>query len=275
MPLWSDRAAASLLLALPLGGCVEIDPSYGESYVASTSGPATATGASGTDPGDGSSTSGNPACDCGPWQLCEAGSCTEPARILYINLEGATTTFGVADASMDSHNLAEPLAGTWSGYSDDQTERQALLDLVIAQWAPFRVLVTDQRPDATAAPYLMAIVTADPPPPEFMGTPWFAFPDCNDSILRDVAFVFMAPGNGLDTQGHANYTSQAITRTFGLLRTTSADDLTGFGSQLIDQCYALDEPACPEHVQAFCDGDPTRQNSYRELEALLGLREPE
>ncbi|MEX1362720.1 MAG: hypothetical protein AB1Z98_06310 [Nannocystaceae bacterium] len=270
---WTGVAACVMV-----AGCVEIDPSYGESFSAGA-GSSTSSG-SGSNPATGSSSgsddqssgSGVLTCDCGPWELCEAGVCTMPARILFVNLEGVTTTFGGADASMDRQNLSELLEGSWAGYSDDATERQALLDIIAAQWEPFRVVVTDQRPDAAAAPYLMAVVTADPPPPEFGGTPWFAFPDCNDLIERDVAFVFMAPGNGLGTQTHADYTSQAITRTFGLLLTSSGDDITGFGSQFVDACVPLDEPACAEHVQAFCDGDPDQQNSFRELEALLGLR---
>lgn len=269
MPAWRDRLAASLLLILPLG-CVEIDPSYGESY--STSASSSATGTSSTDPLE-SSSSGDPTCDCGPWQLCEAGACTEPARILFVNLDEVTTTNGPPDASMNVQALAGELSGTWSGYSDDEAERQALMDIITAQWAPFRVLVTDQRPDASAAPYMMAIVTSDPPPPEIGPTVWFAYPDCGDLDLRDIAFVFMAPGNGYDTQAHANFTSGAIARTFGILRTSSTQDIAGGGSQFVDACSPLSgDPPCPMHPQMFCDGDIMQQNSFRELETLFGLR---
>ena len=88
--------ALGLLPSLPLAGCVEIDPSYADSYT--TSGSESTTTSPDTDAstaGD-SGSSGDPACDCGPWELCEAGVCTAPARILYVNLEGATTVFGVA-----------------------------------------------------------------------------------------------------------------------------------------------------------------------------------
>lgn len=265
----------SLLLAAPLG-CVEIDPIYGESYQpssgASTSTGASDTGASTNDGNDGSSSSGEPTCDCGPWQLCEAGACTEPARILFVNLDDVTTTNGPPDASMNVQALALELSGTWSGYSDDPAERQALMDIITAQWAPFRVIVTDQRPDPSAAPYMMAIVTSDPPPPEIGDTIWFAFPDCGDLDQRDIAFVFMAPGNGFDTQTHANFTSGAIARTFGLLRTNSPEDITGIGSQFVDACFPLDgDPPCAAHINAC--GDANQQNAFRELEALFGLKE--
>ncbi|MCA9704678.1 MAG: hypothetical protein KDK70_02375 [Myxococcales bacterium] len=272
-----DRVAACSAVVLVLSGCVEIDPSYGESYTTgdpTSAGPGTTgPGTAGTDDTDDTESSGASACDCGPWELCEAGACTTPARILFINLEGATTVFGVADASMDSHNLYPELAGTWAGYSADPAQRQALLDAIAAQWAPFDVLVTDQRPEASAAPYLMAIVTADPPPAGFEGVAWIAFPDCGDLIARDVTFVFDAPGDGFTTQQHANSTSGAIARTFGLQLTSSPDDITGFGGQFVDACIARSEnPPCDAHDPSVCGGDASQQNSFRVLEALLGLR---
>lgn len=279
VPARCDRAAASLLLTLLLtlllGGCVEIDPSYADSYTSGASGEATGadTQTADSDTGEGSGSSGDPTCDCGPWELCEAGACTAPARILFINLDGATTVFGAADASMDSQNLFPEFAGTWSGYSDDEVARQALMDAITIQWAPFRVVVTDQRPDASAAPYAMAIVTADPRPAGFEGTPWVAFPDCGDSIPRDVTFVFAAPGDGFSTQQHANTTSQALGRTFGLQRTNSPDDINGSGGQFLDQCIArAEDPPCAAHDPGLCGGDATQQNAYRELESLVGLR---
>ena len=174
---------------------------------------------------------------------------------------------------MDSHNLFPEFEGTWGGYSGDPAVRQTLLDVITAQWAPFRVIVTGERPDASAAPYVMAIVTADPPPAGFEGVAWVAFPDCGDGIPRDVAFVFNAPGDGFTTDQHANSTSQALARTFGIQRTDSTGDISGVGGQFLDECaMRLEDPPCAAHDPGLCGGDATQQNAYRELEALLGLR---
>lgn len=282
MSLRRAYVLSSLGWALGSSGCVEIDPSYGESYSTSSE-PTSATSiasatsidaSTGPDDDDSSSVSGDPGCACGPWELCEGGACTPPTRILYINLDGATTTFGPADASMNSQNLYEEFEASFAGYSPDAGPREALMDAITAQWAPFGVLVTGQRPDpSVTTPYMMAVVTADPPPAGFEGVAWVAFPDCGDGITRDVAFVFNAPGDGFSAQEHANAVSGAIAQTFGLQRTGSSDDITGFGGQFVDACIPRSQdPPCAAHDPQLCGGDATQQNSYRELAALLGLR---
>ncbi len=264
------RIAMAVATASVLGGCFEIDPSYAESL---TSGVASSTS------GDtGSSTAGDTAsgdevgsCDCTALEVCAEGACVPPTKILFVNLDGVTTSFGVADATMDSHNLFPELVGAWDGYSDDMAVKQALLDALSAQWAPYRVVVTDQRPGAGEAPYMMVVVTASAAPEPHTGSIWIAFPDCNDAIPQDVALAFMQPGDGLTTQQHANFISQAISRTLGLVRSDSPADITGSGSMFLDECVTRVEEACPVPHPEYCDGDLTQQNAHRELEALLGL----
>lgn len=269
--------ALALLAGLPPTACVEIDPSYGESHT-STTAPTTDPGS--TDPSatstpstDDGSTTAPPACDCQPHEVCQAGTCAAPSKILFVNLDGVTATFGAADASQDSHNLYEELAGTWSGYGADEPTRQALLSTLAAQWAPFAVFVTAERPPAGSPPYLQAVVTADPPPAGFEGVAWIAFPDCGDAIPRDMVFVF-ASSSGGDTALLADYVSGALARALGLQFTDAPDDITGFGSQFVETCYPRAEsPACAAHHPEFCGGDANQQSSRLELEALLGARD--
>lgn len=252
-----------------LEACVEIDPSYADSYLASTGEPVGSSGSS--DTGSETSTAPPPACDCGPLELCEEGMCTPAARVLFVNLDGVTTSFGNADASQDVQGLYMELAGTWEPYGADAATRQMLLSLVQEQWAPFRVVVTDTRPPTP--PYLMAVVTASPLPATLPQSPAFAFPDCGELIAQDISFVFATPSDGWGVAQHANWVSSTFGRALGLRFVDSSDDLMGFGDRFLEACQPSTETACAAHDPALCNDDPAQQSSHGELARLLGTRE--
>jgi hypothetical protein len=261
---------AALLLALAiLPACVEIDPAYAESF-STTTAAGTTTDTSTTSSGD---STGTPACDCTAYELCEADTCTPPAKILFVNLDGVATTFGAPDASQDSQGLYEELAGTWSAYGADEATRQTLLGAIEQQWAAYRVIVTDVRPDPGSAPYMMAVVTATPPPAGFEGVAYIAFPDCGETIAQDVSFVFAAPSDGFGVPAHANWVSGAFGRGLGLHYNDATDDIMGTGDRFVETCYPIAEmPPCTAHHPELCSDDPMQQSSHLELEALLGAR---
>lgn len=265
------RTAALLALAA-LPACVEIDPAYGESFTTTTAaGPTTDPTTADLSSSDGSTAT--PACDCTPHELCEADLCTPPARILFVNLDGVTAIFGIPDAPQDSHNLYPELAGTWSAYGADEATRQTLLTAVEQQWAPYRVVVTDTRPAAGSAPYVMVVVTADPPPDVVSGSIFVAYPDCGDTILQDMAFVFARPGDGFGVAEHAKWVGTVFGRTFGLQYNDSPEDIMGYGDRFQETCYPrVEMPACSAHHPEFCGGDANQQSSHLELESLLGAR---
>jgi hypothetical protein len=258
---------ALLLLPCPFA-CVEIDPSYADSITTTgqTSDPSTSSDASSSD----GSTAPPSACECAPLELCEAGACTQPSRVLFVNLDGVTTTFGSADASQNVEGLYEELAGTWDPYGADEATRQTLLSLVEEHWAPFRVVVTDTRPPA--GPYLMAVVTASPPPAFLEGAVYVAYPDCGETIAQDVSFVFAAPGDPFGVAAHARWVSGAIGRGLGLRRNDASDDIMGLGDRFAETCHPSMDPACAAHHPELCNDDPMQQSSYGELAALLGTR---
>lgn len=265
------RALARGLLVLPWpSACVEIDPAYGESY-ATTGSPGGSSSSSDASSSDASTSPPPPTCDCGPLELCEGGMCTPPARVLYVNLDGVTTTLGNADASQNVQGLYEELAGTWDPYGADEATRQLLMSIVAEQWAPFRVVVTDTRPPA--APYLMAVVTSSPLPATLPQSPAFAFPDCGELIAQDISFVFAAPDDGFGVAVHANYVSSTFGRALGLRFNDSSDDLMGFGDRFQETCYVSSDAQCAAHHPELCNDDPMQQSSFGELAALLGTRE--
>jgi hypothetical protein len=268
------RTAVLLTLAT-LAACVEIDPSYAESFTTTVASTTDEPGPTSSDSSSSSDASTTPAaCDCPPEQLCETDVCTPPAKLLFVNLDGVTTTLGNADASQDVQGLYPELAGTWAGYGADEATRQALLAAIAEQWAAYRVIVTDTRPPAGSAPYLMAVVTTDATPEPVSGAAWVAFPDCGDTIPQDVTFVFASPSDGFGVPTHAIWVTSSFARALGLQFTDANDDITGFGDRFVETCYPRAEmPACTAHHPEFCGGDANQQSSHLELEALLGARE--
>lgn len=262
------RGALALLLA-GLAACVEIDPSYADGFTTTTTTDASTSSAATTNASSDGST-GTPTCDCAPLELCEAGTCTQPARVLFVSLDGVTTTFGNPDASQNVEGLYEELAGTWDPYGADEPTRQLLLASLAEQWAPFRVVVTDTRPPA--GPYLMAVVTATPPPDTLAGVAYVAYPDCGDAIPQDVTFVFASPSDGIGAPAHASYVSGSFGRALGLRYNDADDDIMGFGNRFVDTCYPSTDGSCPTAHPGLCGDDPMQQNSYGELAELLGTR---
>lgn len=268
------RIAVSFALCT-LAACVEIDPAYADSFTSTSSIPTTSgssTDASSTSDASASGSTTTPAaCDCGPFELCEDSVCTQPAKILFVNLDGATTTFGNANAAQDVQGLYAELAGSWASYDADAATRETLLSTLEAQWAAYRVLVTDTRPGAGAAPYMMAVVTATPPPAGFEGIASVAYPDCGEAISQDVSFAFASAADGFGVLAHANWVSLGFARGMGLHYNDASDDLMGFGDRFVETCYAIaDPPLCPTHHPEYCGGDTNQQSSHLELEAILG-----
>lgn len=256
-----------------LTACIEIDPSYADSFTSgasTTASPTTSDASSSSGEPSSDASTATPACDCAPLELCEAGACTQPARVLFVNLDGATTTFGNADASQDVQGLYPELAGTWDAYGADAPTREQLLATITEQWAAYRVVVTDTRPPAP--PYLMAVVTATLPPAGFEGVAYIAFPDCGELIAEDVAFVFATPNDGFGPPTHANWVSGAFGRGLGLRYNDAPDDLMGFGDRFVATCYTSADPPCTAHHPELCGSDPMQQSSHGELVELLGAR---
>ncbi len=201
-------------------------------------------------------------------------TCVEPTRVLFINLDDVETEFGFPpDATNNIHNLFVELVGSWIGYSQVPAEREALIEAIAEQWAPYRVVVTDVRPEAVGPPYMMVVVTSSPGPVVLMGSPWVAFPDCDDMLVRDVAMAFLRPDDLFSVQQRASLISGAIARTLGLVFTDSAD-ITGFGDEFLDKCVAV-EPADGSCVPRPGLCPVGMQNSHLELEARLGLMDPQ
>ena len=209
-------------------------------------------------------------CECALLEVCENGTCVPPVRTLYINLDGVTTTLGNPDATQNVQNLYPEFAITWDPYGADEATRQALLSAIAEQWAPFPVVVTDMRP--ATGPYVMAVVSASPPPAGFEGFSLFAFPDCGDMYPQDIVFVLASPSDGAGPAIHANWVSSTLGRALGLRLTEATDDIMGYGSRFTDVCNASTDASCPTAHPELCGGDAMQQNSYGELVELLGLR---
>lgn len=243
----------------------------------------TTTTASGTasEPTSGSPETGTPTggesesddhCGCDPQtQLCIEAECIPASRILYINFDGGSFTFapGMENAALDTHQLFEWLQGELPGYGDAPEQRTQILDAVREIWAPFRVIVTDERP-AETAPFAMAVLTSDP----LMNAFIVSFPDCEDQRLGNIAFLSMHATDGVSVQVKAEWIAYAFARGFGLEGVAHPDDVMGLGGEFVDECADKDPNVgwgCQPVHERFCE--PEQQNSFAELADILGVIE--
>ncbi|MEM6996585.1 MAG: Ig-like domain-containing protein [Myxococcota bacterium] len=193
-----------------------------------------------------------------------------PATI-YINFDGPTLTAGPADdAAADVTAIAE-LGDRVEAFGDDAATRQAVLEAVRADFAPFDVRVVDSRPGG--GDYMMAVVTpTNPFGAEVSGA---AVTDCFDAAgRRDVVFAFFEAG-GAPALEIASTISQEIGHAVGLEHVQDAADVlypfaTGFDPYFNDTCLTLSAAAnCAEQHAVFCDG-ADEQNSFAELLDAFG-----
>ncbi len=200
----------------------------------------------------------------------QAAAAPAPGTI-FINFDGpALHSTAVDDASVDGTAIAE-LARAVQPFGGDGPQRQAVLEAVRADFAPFDVRVVDTRPGS--GDYMMAVVTPDNPFGD--GVSGAAITDCFDQAgRRDVVFAFFAAGDApaLDV---ASTISQEVGHALGLEHVDDAADVlypfaTGFDPYFNDTCLALSSAAtCAQQHAAFCDRDD-EQNSYAELLAAFG-----
>lgn len=205
-------------------------------------------------------------------------------RRIFVNLDGASLRYGERDDASRNITRASALAGHLAGYGGTPAQRLAIVQAVRADFEPFNVAVTSNRP--ASGDYVMAVVGPNRPAGEYwenlLGT---AFLDCFDAQTEnDVSFAFHDAASGREASAVARTISQEVAHGFGLEHVNDPYDVMYPSSHagdpsFVDDCNAVVPAAgigiacTAQHVQSC--GAPDRQNSYRELMMILGPAVPD
>ncbi|MDC0715878.1 Ig-like domain-containing protein [Nannocystis bainbridge] len=197
-------------------------------------------------------------------------------NVFFLNYDGVTLkATGKDDAKKDESAFKE-FAGEYAPYGEG-SKRAASLQAVKADWAKYKVVITDERPDQ--GEYTMCV---NSPTNVFGGgVLGVAMLDCEDKkVASNVVLAFHSAKDKYSAATQATTMSQEIAHAYGLEHVNEPDDImnpynAGGDPSFRDECLKLDTKVqvhCGAQHKQFCDKG---QNSHAELMWLFGANEPD
>ncbi len=193
--------------------------------------------------------------------------------VVFVNFDGAQLSYGYDDSRINRTYIQE-LVGSFAPYGQG-SKREAVMQAVRTDWAPFNVLITDSRP--ASGDYTMNMVgPTNPYGPYVLG---IALLDCNDAQTpNNITYAFHSANDSHSASTQATTIGQEVAHSYGLEHVMEPADImnpqnVGGDPSFRDECIPIDPGPngirCgPQHA-AQC-GSSNMQNSYRELLALFG-----
>jgi hypothetical protein len=188
------------------------------------------------------------------------------SNVFYLNYDGVTIKYtGGEDDSSQNISSSRTSPATTSRTAQG-AKRAASMQAVQSDWPKYKVVITDQRPNA--GNYTMCVNS--PTNPFGGGVLGVAPLDCNDQQARNIVFAYHSANDQFSAATQATTMSQEIAHAFGLEHVKEPNDImnpynAGGDPSFLDQCLALDGGGMGHPVQQparqFCGGaarTPTR-----------------
>jgi len=195
---------------------------------------------------------------------------------LVVQFDGGEVGFG-ADDAVGRTTPIDSMVGTFASYGDDPERREALLQAVRADWAPYDIVVLSSPPPQ--GDYAMVMV--GPTNPFGSQVTGIATLDCDDALSpRSLAFAFYSADDGVPANVAATTISQEAAHGLGLEHVDGPGDImlpvqAEGDSRFLDQCLPISGlPECGAQHQLDCDSTE-QQNSHAELMRRFGPSEPD
>jgi hypothetical protein len=194
---------------------------------------------------------------------------------IFVNFDGANLSYGYDDSRNDVTQIGE-LAGSFAAYGAGD-KREATMQAVRADWAPFNVIITDSRP--ASGDYTMNMT--GPTNPFGGGVLGIAPLDCDDSQTHNnITYAFHSAGDQFSASTQATTIGQEVAHSYGLEHVDEPGDImnpynAGGDPSFTDTCITIVQGvACGSQHAAEC-GSTGLQNSYAELMTLFGPSNPD
>lgn len=197
---------------------------------------------------------------------------------IFVNFDGASLTGGFDDSRNNVTQISE-LVGSFAAYGAG-TKRDAVMQAVRADWAPFNVIVTDARP--ASGDYTMNMT--GPTNPFGGGVLGIAPVDCGDAQTHNnITYAFHSEGDSFSAAVTATTIGQEVAHSYGLEHVDEPGDImnpynAGGDPAFLDQCIGIDGGGngivCGQQHAQYC-GNGSNQNSYQELVGFFGASAPD
>jgi MYXO-CTERM domain-containing protein len=196
---------------------------------------------------------------------------------IFVNFDGAQLSSGWDDSHTDTTQIGE-CAGSFAAYGEG-TKREAVMQAVRDDWAPYNVIITDTRP--ASGDYTMNMT--GPSNPFGGGVLGIAPLDCDDSQTHNnITFAFHSVNDGFDASTTATTIGQEVAHSYGLEHVDEPGDImnpynAGGDPSFTDNCLNIvgGQVVCPSQHSAECGGSGVTQNSNQELLTLFGASAPD
>ncbi|NVB38514.1 Ig-like domain-containing protein [Pseudenhygromyxa sp. WMMC2535] len=202
---------------------------------------------------------------------------------IFVNMDGTDLVCqGGDDATVDSSIIAcqYGFSGAYPDYGGTAAQRQSVMDAVTQDWAPFNMVVSDSRPNASGYTMCMTGPGDHPFGSNVLG---IAPLDCQDANASNVVFAFhdasqLSGSFGANTQ--ATTISQEVAHAYGLEHVSNTSDImnpynSGGNPSFTDTCLTLVDGGngiyCSSQHTQYCSS--SLQNSYQELLGMFGAAE--
>lgn len=194
---------------------------------------------------------------------------------IFVNFDGANLSFGNDDSRNDVTQINQ-LSGAFAPYGTGD-KREAVMQAVRADWAPFDVIITDVRP--ASGDYTMNMT--GPTNPFGGGVLGIAPVDCADAQTHNnITYAFHSVNDQFSASVTATTIGQEAAHSYGLEHVDEPGDImnpfnAGGDASFNDQCIPIVQNLyCPAQHQAEC-GSQSQQNSFAELMTLFGPSAPD
>ncbi|MBA3550145.1 MAG: Ig-like domain-containing protein [Nannocystis sp.] len=208
-----------------------------------------------------------------PLQLGPAKS-----NVFFINYDGVTIKYtGQLDNAAQNVSMFQDFARTYLPYGEG-AKRAASMQAIKADWAKYKVTITDTRPGAGS--YTMGVFS--PTNPFGGGVLGIAPLDCGDQLASNIVFAYHSATDKFQAATQATTMSQEIAHAYGLEHVMEPNDImnpynAGGDPAFLNKCLAFDQGGggiqCNAQHAEFCNG--AGQNSDAELSALFGQAAPD
>lgn len=194
---------------------------------------------------------------------------------VFVNFDGANLSSGWDDSRTDVTQIPE-LVGAFAPYGAGD-KREAVMQAVRADWAPFNVVITDARP--ASGDYTMNMT--GPTNPFGGGVLGIAPLDCDDSQTHNnITYAFHSASDQFSAATTATTIGQEVAHSYGLEHVDEPGDImnpynAGGDASFTDTCITIVQGVvCGSQHAAEC-GSSGQQNSYAELMTLFGPSNPD
>ncbi|WAS97178.1 Ig-like domain-containing protein [Nannocystis punicea] len=197
-------------------------------------------------------------------------------NVFFLNYDGVKLKHTGKDDAKNDETAFEEFEADFKPYGEG-SKRAASLQAVKADWAKYKVVITDERPEE--GEYTMCVNS--PTNVIGAGVLGVAMLDCEDAkIASNVVLAFHSAKDKYSASTQATTMSQEIAHAYGLEHVNEPDDImnpynAGGDPSFRDECLKLDTNVpvrCGDQHKQFCDKG---QNSHAELMWLFGANEPD